>query len=478
MSAADNMASISPVRMFLTGAVLAIASFAAYGVYLVVYRLWFHPLRHFPGPKLAAATYWYEVYYEWFHGPYHGLYEWQIRKLHDRYGPIIRRTPDELSIQDSDFFDVFFAGGRRNLWIRGEVANNGATQGTIPRDLHKVRRGALTRFFSKRSVLLLEPIVIDKVEQLCKGIENHVGTDKVLNVNVAFGALTLDVVTDYCFDQSFGCLSHPQFAPEYRKIFLDAFSGIPLLRCWGFIVARMLDWPQWILKLVNPEIKQFARLKDDINVKIKEVTAQWHADQLSGHDPTTDLVKDASSAKRRRTIFYHILDSPTLSDEDKSVQRLGEEALGVVVAGGDTTGRVLANLIYHVHANPQWLQQVRDELSALMPNRDILASWSELESLPVFSACIRETLRISSLITERLTFYEPEETLTFQGWVLPPKTPIGMSLDELNHDAKVYDQPYVFNPGRWLQEHKEGGVDLNKYYAPFSRGTRNCLGQK
>lgn len=471
---------ISPVtfQVLLGSLAVSLAGSVAYGIYLVVYRLWFHPLRHFPGPKLAAATYWYEVWYEWFHGPYQGLYEWKIRKLHDQYGPIIRRTPDELSIQDSDFFDVFFAGGRRNLWIRGGVANNGATQGTIARDLHKVRRGALTRFFSKRSVLILEPIVVDKVERLSKGIEAYVGTNEVLNANVAFGALTLDVVTDYCFDQSFNCLQQPDFAPKYRKIFLDAFSGIPLLRCWGFIVARMLDWPQWILQLVNPEIKQFALLKDEINVRIREVTAQYQADQASGLKTSTADGSADPVGKKTRTIFYHILDSPTLSEEDKTVQRLGDEALGVVVAGGDTTGRVLSNLIYHLHANPHWLQRAREELTVAMPDRGQLISWSQLENLPVLAACIKETLRVSSLITERLTFYEPEETLTFNGWILPPGTPIGMSLDELNHDANVYDSPRLFNPDRWLRIRKEGEVDLNKYYAPFSRGTRNCLGQK
>ena len=51
------------------------------GLYL--YRLFLHPLSKFPGPRLAAATSWYEAYYEIV---LKGQYSRQISKLHDQYG--------------------------------------------------------------------------------------------------------------------------------------------------------------------------------------------------------------------------------------------------------------------------------------------------------------------------------------------------------------------------------------------------------
>lgn len=54
-----------------------------YGLTLAVYRILFHPLAKFPGPKWSAASYWYEFYYEIIQP---GSWLWQIEKLHEKYG--------------------------------------------------------------------------------------------------------------------------------------------------------------------------------------------------------------------------------------------------------------------------------------------------------------------------------------------------------------------------------------------------------
>jgi hypothetical protein len=63
--------------------VVIAASVVLYGVGLVVYRLYLHPLAKFPGPKLAAVTSFYEGYFEIV---LKGQYSRQISKLHDVYG--------------------------------------------------------------------------------------------------------------------------------------------------------------------------------------------------------------------------------------------------------------------------------------------------------------------------------------------------------------------------------------------------------
>lgn len=57
------------------------------GLFTVVYRLYAHPLAGFPGPKLAAATFLYEFYYDVIKG---GMYIWEVERMHEKYGTSTR----------------------------------------------------------------------------------------------------------------------------------------------------------------------------------------------------------------------------------------------------------------------------------------------------------------------------------------------------------------------------------------------------
>lgn len=65
--------------LYVSCAVLALGSL----VLRTVYHLYFHPLSKFPGPRIAAATYLYEFYYDVVKG---GMYIWEVERMHEKYG--------------------------------------------------------------------------------------------------------------------------------------------------------------------------------------------------------------------------------------------------------------------------------------------------------------------------------------------------------------------------------------------------------
>lgn len=68
---------------------------ALYALLRVIYRLWLHPLAHFPGPKLAVSTFWYQFYYDAIR---QGEYMFRIREMHTKYGKVAAIPGSALSL--------------------------------------------------------------------------------------------------------------------------------------------------------------------------------------------------------------------------------------------------------------------------------------------------------------------------------------------------------------------------------------------
>lgn len=64
---------------------LTLSILVTYAGGLVIYRLFMSPLAQFPGPKLAALTYWTEAYYELLYGE-GGQFVFKYREWHEKYG--------------------------------------------------------------------------------------------------------------------------------------------------------------------------------------------------------------------------------------------------------------------------------------------------------------------------------------------------------------------------------------------------------
>ncbi|KFH45114.1 Trichodiene oxygenase-like protein [Hapsidospora chrysogenum ATCC 11550] len=70
------------------------------------YNLYLHPLSGIPGPKLAALGGYYEF---WYDVVLDGQYLWEIEKMHNKYGPIVRINSREIHIRDPEYYSTIYA---------------------------------------------------------------------------------------------------------------------------------------------------------------------------------------------------------------------------------------------------------------------------------------------------------------------------------------------------------------------------------
>ena len=82
------------------------SSFAQTIVYLgstAVYNVYFHPLARFPGPKARAISEW-----PYFRAMIDGTDPQRILGMHNKYGPVVRVSPNELAfVRPGAFRDIY-----------------------------------------------------------------------------------------------------------------------------------------------------------------------------------------------------------------------------------------------------------------------------------------------------------------------------------------------------------------------------------
>src|SRR5271168_2298706 len=141
--------TLSP--LYILSFITAIAIAATAG--LAVERLILSPLAKIPGPKLAALTQWWIIYHE-----FNGDRTVTIHTLHQKYGPVVRISPAEVSFTSpegvreiyragstfpkSHFYDLFMYYGERNMVT------------TLTKREHGVRKKMITDRYSKSFVML------------------------------------------------------------------------------------------------------------------------------------------------------------------------------------------------------------------------------------------------------------------------------------------------------------------------------------
>ncbi|KAK2743339.1 hypothetical protein FQN55_007274 [Onygenales sp. PD_40] len=428
-----------------------------YLVWLAASRLYWSPISQFPGPKLAALTNWYEFYYDVIQ---QGSFTFHIQQLHRKYGPIVRITPTELHIDDPEFYEQLYSrtGGNarrdKSPYFASRFGSASDCFSTVHHDLHRLRRKPLSPFFSIQRISAFQPVILKKVEALCQKLSQY-KAGEVIPLNRAWMALTTDIITEYAFGKSYEQLESPNFRDTLHEALVAIYTTGHFALHFPIVFPILDCLPDWFVLKMQPDLVSVVGLRKDLGRRVNEIR---------------NGVNDSHKKAQHPTIFHEVLNSD-LPEDQKTDARLGDEAQLIVAAGLITTSWALTVGSFHIINNPRILQKLRAELKPLQGASADSLQWQKLELLPYLNGCVHEAIRLAHGITTRNPRLVPDMELKYQSWTIPRNTPVSMTNVDTLMNPDIFPQPDEFVPERWI-----GNPNLERYFVPFGKGTRQCLG--
>ncbi|KAJ3533596.1 hypothetical protein NMY22_g7271 [Coprinellus aureogranulatus] len=450
MTILEDAFSFSAQSPLFTSLALAVIA----GVSLVLSRLYFHPLSHFPGPALAAATGWYWTYYDMFRG---GMMIEQLELLHKRYGPVIRIGPNTLHFSDPKAFDSVYLDRRFTkdpAFYKAFMADDASFGCTDPKAA-KARRELLGPFFSRKGVLKLENVIQESIGRFIASLSQKTNAAKPVNIHRAFLSVTLEVITTYCFAQRHNAIDHPDYSYPLVKAIQGASYGGVLLQHFPFLASLVMGVPAWFIRMIHADSAALPEFRTTLDEEVENIFKNPAALEHTEHE----------------TIYHHML-NPRAGYSKPSVKAMKEEAAILVGAGTETTGNACAIIAFHVLSDVQVYRRLKRDLADAWPDPDMHIPLEKLEKVEYLSAVIHEGLRFAHGVVTPLPRRVPEST-EIAGVLVPGKTLVSMSSTFLHRNPELFPDPLTFDPERWLGMDSN---DLTNYVVPFSKGPRMCLG--
>lgn len=180
-----------------------------------MYNLYFHPLRKFPGPLSQRAS-----TLPWAIQTVIGVQQFRTKDLHDRYGPVVRISPNHLSFTDGLAFQDIY--GHRLGADKGKVEMTKAPIFFDPpfpefsdsiansdRQKHAKIRRALAHSFSEKALREHQEVIIPYYQKFIAALHKQ-SPKGPLDIESWINYCSFDMVGDISMGLKFGCLDNAE----------------------------------------------------------------------------------------------------------------------------------------------------------------------------------------------------------------------------------------------------------------------------
>ena len=386
----------------------------------------------------------------------------EVNTLHERYGQVVRVAPDELSFTDpAAWRDIYPQNFVRPHEYKDKPPGKAAENLISASEPDHARfRRILAPAFSEKSIHEHEAMVIKHVNQLVHKLKELTKDGPMQNTAVVdvlkwFNYTTFDIIGDFTWGSSFGCLdqgvSHPwiDVIAQFKvALIVGAFKFYPPLdRILNFITPKSAMADLWMIwKTTEDKISQRLALPDH----------------------------------RKDAISYMVAGTDADPSHQMSREELEINSMLLVVAGSESVTTVLVGAIHWLIRTPAVLQNLVREVRTAYPKEEDITGTS-LIKLRYLNAVIQEALRLCPTIPDGMRRQIPIGGAPVAGHFLPEGTVVSIPQWATYQSSTNFYQPQQFLPDRWL----DGELDAYSPYTndrkdafnPFSLGPHNCPGR-
>ncbi|KAK8878792.1 cytochrome P450 [Apiospora arundinis] len=439
--------------------VLTIAILGALGLIVqALLRRRSHPLRSIPGPWLNSIS---EIpaALALVKGDQHIYYQ----SLHEKYGPVVRVSPNELSFLNTDAREEIYGLRKGGLNMEkspiflgavGKVDGQTGVSLALNAD-HARQRRALGYLFTNSALLRFEPLMKLQVQKFIALMEEKTSQGESVDVSSWYTYLAFDIMGDLCFAEPFGCLDQ-ETNTEWSTSVINVFVAAT----WTQGIRRLSGTGTWLETLMTRAL-------------VPAKASEWRNIHLDNSRERT-LRRLANSDQDHADFIYHILNS-----ESKSSLSHSEVILNVALfisAGTDTTATALTGWTYFVSTHPEVYQRLVEEVRGNLATEDDIR-WEKVRNLRYLEATIHEALRLFPPSPASQQRVVPRGGATIDGHYVPAGTTVAVPPWVSTHSAVHFHDPNEFRPERWLGEDEKYAKDHLNASLPFGTGPRVCIGR-
>ncbi|KAI1180234.1 cytochrome P450 [Nemania sp. FL0916] len=433
---------------------------AGYFVTSTIYQ--WHRLRYVPGPFLASFSYLWLGNSGWC-GQQYEIH----RDLGEKYGPLVRIGPKEVSTDDPETIRRISNAKStypRSGWYDGARfhPSSDAMFTMIDPVIHDKHKARASHGYSGRETPGLESAIDEQIANLIDLVRrNYLRKDNnpkivPLDLSKVISLFTLDVISRIALGKEFGCLEADRDVLGFSEL-VEAF--MPAMNVLGDVPwARNIVFSKLGIRLFGPKPTDKSGLGLMMKMTNDEVRKRYEGD-VKG-------LTDVLGSFRRHGI---------------TEEECQTEALFMFVAGSETTASAIRITLFYLIATPSAYQRLKAEMKAAIKTGKASnpITGAEARELPYLQAVLYEGLRIRPPATATFGKEVPPEGDTIHGHFIPGGTSVGPNLPSLMRSKALFGEDAdIFRPERFLEVDEETRTEMQRNIElVFGYGRWMCAGK-